>query len=409
MSLYEYSLFNIFNQINNNIIKYEDLENLPEDILNDLDIYLIHIDESYGNFLEIAFYTSLKLKHLVFTKYFLDQIILIFDNDDVIDIINKGLYYVTDIISTNFLIQYNANDWNEGLLGSVDNNNIIMIEFFIKLGADEFDDALIKSVLKNNIKLINYFIALGADDFDDSLAAATQINNMKLIDFFIKKGARDFDGGLYVAARFGLDNLIAFYINLGANDYMTVLGGAIDNNHFNDLLIPYIENYKIHPLIVGKAFLYFLKNTNFETISGNSINNLIPYLLDGYATKQTLELILRLYSLNNNFNENYQKNSTYYIAFGKIPSLNKKVKKNKKIIIELNDSETSTFDNIKKHHPGFYPNFIDRIYFSDIIELNVFKNNELSKKEQLFLMNDETSKQLWKELTIIKAVVDFYH
>ena len=409
MSLYEYSLFNIFIQINNNIIKYEDLENLPEDILNDLDKYLINIDESYGIFLEIAFYTSLKLKHLVFSKYFLDEIDLIFDYDDVIDIINKGLYYVTDIISSNFLIQYNANDWNEGLLGSVDKNYIIMIEFFIKLGADEFNDALVKSVLKNNVKLINYFIDLGADVFDDSLAAATQINNTKLIEFFLKKGATDFDGGLYTAARFGLDNLIAFYINLGANDYITALGGAIDNNHFNDLLIPYIENCKIIPLIVGKAFIYFLKNTTFETISGNSINNLIPYLLDGYATKQTLKLLLTLYNVNSNFNESYDKNSGYYIAFGKIPSLNKKVKKNKKLIIELNDSESSTFDIIKKHHPGFYPNFIDRIYFSDIIELNVYKNNELSKKEQLFLMNDETSKQLWKELNIIKAVVDLYY
>jgi len=46
MSLYEYSLFNIFNQLNDNKISYKKLkEDLPEDILDDLDIYIIHVDE----------------------------------------------------------------------------------------------------------------------------------------------------------------------------------------------------------------------------------------------------------------------------------------------------------------------------------------------------------------------------
>jgi len=327
---------------------------------------------------------------------------------DFIDIINNGLRYVTDIESAKFLIKYGANNWNEGLLGSVYNNNMSMIEYFIKLGSDDFNQAMLQAIINNNIKLINYFIDLGANDFNGGLFTATQFNNMKLIEFFIQKGATDFDGGLYAAARFGFDNLILFYINLGADDYTTALGGAIDNNHFNDLLIPPFEKNKVNPCIVGEAFLYFLKNTNFESMSGTTINHLIPYLLDGYATKQTLRLLLQLYIHNKSFNYDHDEHDSYYFAFGKMPSLNIKIIQNNKIVLKINEDKSTTFNNIKKYHPGFYSEFIDRIYFPDIIELNIYINNQLPKNDKLFLTNNETIKQLWKELMIIKAVVDFY-
>lgn len=411
MSLYEYSLFNIFNQLNNDKISYQELEDLPEDILNDLDRYLIHVDEPYENFIETAFYVSLKLKHLIFTKYFLKEITNNIDDFDYfISILNNGLSYATDIGSVEFLIKFGANDWNKGLLGSIDNNNMIMIEYFIKLGADDFNSAMIKATLNSNKKLINYFIDLGAKDFNDGLYAATQISNMKLIKFFIEKGATDFDGGLYTAARYGLDNLILFYINLGANDYLTALGAAIDNNHFNDLLIPSFQKNKIKPCVVGEAFLYFLKHTKFESRSGISINHLIPFLLDGYTTRETLKLLMKLYVYNIklNYEENEYNDDSYYIAFGEMPSLNKKVVQNKKITLTLNNNQNTTFDNIKEYHNGFQKNYIDRIYIPDIIELNVYGNLNLSKKDKLLLTNPETMKQLWNELMIIKSVVDFY-
>lgn len=402
MTLYECSLFNIFEQLNAGKILYNELYDLPYTILDNLDMYLIHIDESYEDFIETAFYTSLKLKHLLFAKYFLLQITLNINDFDFIEIVNNGLSYVTDIESVEFLIKYGANNFNQGLLGSVFNNNMIMIKYFINLGADNFNRVMLQATIKNNITMIKYFINLGANDFNEGLFMATRINNMKLIKFFIKKGATNFNGGLYVAAFFGFDNLILFYNNLGANDYIIALGGAIDNNHFNDLLIPVIN--KINPCVVGEAFLYFLKNTNFESMSGNNINHLIPYLLEGYATKQTLMSLLKLYVYNKSFN--HIKDNSYYIAFGKMPSLNVKVIRNGKTELKINEGKSNTFDNIKKYHSGFYLEFIDKLYFPDIIELNIYKNNH--KDDKLFLTNNETKKQLWKEQMIIKAVVDFY-
>jgi len=411
MSLYEYSLFNIFKQLNKDTVSYKELEKqLPEDITDDLDKYLRRVNESYEYYIETAFYESIKSKHFIFAEYFLKKI----NNknayvEDFIDIVNNALKYVIDVQSVGFLVKYGANDWNKGLLGAVFNNNLHMIDYFIKLGADEFNDAMLQAIIKNNIKLITYFINIGADDFNDGLHTATEMNNIKLINFFIEKGADDFDGGLYTAARHGLDNLISFYIDLGANDYMTALGGAIDNNHFSNLLIPQFDKSKFKPCIVGEAFLYFFSNTTFESVSGTHINHLLPYLMKGYATKETLRLMMKLYLYNKHFNydDEYDANS-YYTAFGRMPSLNQKIVQKDKAILKLNNTKDTTFINIKKYHKGFYPDFIDRIYFPDIIELNIYKTEQLSKKERLFLMDPATIKQLWIEYIIIKATVDFY-
>jgi hypothetical protein len=394
MSLYEYSLFNIFNQLNTDKISYDQLIDLPEDILNDLDVYLIREDESYENYIETGFYTSIKSKHFIFAEFFINQI-------DNIDIINNGLKYATDIESVEFLVKHGADDWDKGLFGSVYNNNMDMIKYFIKLGANDFNGAMLQAIIKNDMKLINYFIDLGANAFDDGLSTATQMNNIKLINFFIEKGATDFDEGLYIAACFGLDNLISFYINLGATDYMTALGCAIDNNNFTDLLIPPFRKNEIKPCIVGDSFLYFLENTDFESKSGNNINHLIPFLIKGYATEQSLRLIMKLYTYNSD-------SDSYNIAFGKMPSLNEKIIQNHKMILKVNNNKNTTFDNIKKYQVGFYPNFIDPIYFPNIIELNIYKSDQLSKEDKTFLTDNTTLEQLWKELMIIKAVVNFY-
>jgi hypothetical protein len=398
MSLYEYSLFNIFNQLNKNTISYKELEDqLPEDILNDLNKYLINLNE-----LETSFYESIKSKHFIFAGYFLKKII-----NNFLDIVNNGLKYCIDVRSVEFLMKYGANDWDKGLLGAVFNNNLHMIEYFIKLGADDFNDAMLQAIIKNNTKLINYFINIGADDFNNGLLTATEMNNTKLIKFFIEQGADDFDAGLYTAARYGLNDLILFYIDLGANDYMTALGGAIDNNHYSDLLISPLD--KIKPCIVGEAFLYFLNNTIFESVSGTHINHLLSYLMKGYATKETLKLIMKLYLYNKHFNyDDEYYTDPYYIAFGKMPSLNQKIVQKNKTILQLNTTKDTTFINIKKYHKGFYSDFIDRIYFPEIIELNIYRFEQLSKEEKLFLMNPDTTKQLWIEYMIVKATLDFY-
>jgi hypothetical protein len=91
-----------------------------------------------------------------------------------------------------------------------------------------------------------------------------------------------------------------------------------------------------------------------------------------------------------------------------MPSLNQKIVQKDKTFLKLNNTEITTFDNIKQYHRGFYPDFVDRIYFPDIIELNIYKTEQLPKKERLFLIDPETTKQLWIELMIIKSTVDFY-
>ena len=159
MSLYEYSLFNIYNQLKNNKMSSTDYKYLPQDILDDLNRYVKYTDEDYT---EKGFYKSLKFKHFVFAEYFLSQIIIY----EKIGIINYALIYIKDIESAEFLIRKGANDWDYGLLGSVYNNNMNMIKYFIKLGARSFNNAMIQAIINNNIKLIEYFISLGANNFD---------------------------------------------------------------------------------------------------------------------------------------------------------------------------------------------------------------------------------------------------
>lgn len=404
-SLYEYSLCNIFSQLINCEIKCESLEVLPEDILNDLDKYLMHINKSYEYFIDKCFYKSLKLKHFVFAKFFLTEIT---KEEDVINIVNNGLFYIADIETAIFLINNGANEWDNGLLRGICNNDMNMIQYFIELGANDFNSAMFQAIIKNNILLIKYYIDLGADDFDGGLFMSTQMNNIELINYYIKQGATDFNGGLYTASRVGLDNLILFYINLGADDYITALGGAIDNNNFNKLLIPPIRINVIHPCLAGNALLYFLKNTNFKSRSGININHLIPYLLNGYATEQTLRLLMKLYIYNNKSNKSKNKHNSYYVAFGRMPSLNEKILRNNVMVSRINYNKSTTFNNIKKYHIGFCPNFVDSIYFSDIVELNICKSTQLPKDKQKILITEALKEELWRELMIVKAIVDFY-
>jgi len=406
MSLYEYSLFNIFNQLITNKINYDEIKDLPEDILNDLNKYLMYIDDPYEEFIQEGFFISIELKHFVFAKYFIEKLNEINRIVNVNNVINYSLKYAKDTETVDFLIRNGANNWNLGLLLNVMKNDINMIKYFIVLGADDFNGAMITAVSENNKELIDYFIKLGAKNFNDALLKATENNNMELINFFIKQGATDFDDGLYVAARYGFDELIIFYINLGADDYISSLGIAIDNDHFTNLLIPPYRDAIVNVRLVGDSLLYFLRNTDFKSKSGIDINHLIPYALHGYATKQTLNFLMKLYIHNNASNYNKNKNS-YYTAFGKMPSLNKKVG-NKIILTIPNDDNTTTFDNIKKYSPGFVPQYIDKIYFPDMIDLNTYALSQSPKDIQKFLMNDETRKQLWIELMIVKSIVSFY-
>ena len=143
MSLYEYSLFSIYNQFTNGKISSDELEDLPENIIDDLNGYLRYVKESYEIFIERCFYKSIKLKHFIFTKYFLSQVA----DNNIIEIINQGLRYVKDSESVDFLIKFGANDWDQGLLGSTYNNDIDMIKYFIKLGANDFDNAMLQAII----------------------------------------------------------------------------------------------------------------------------------------------------------------------------------------------------------------------------------------------------------------------
>lgn len=354
MSLYEISLFNVYNLKRNNKISEDQLYDLPENVEEDLNSYLGC--ESPKK----CFYRSISKEHFIFADFFLSQII------NKIKAVNHGLAYAKNENSVDYLIKNKATIFDYGLIGAIINNDMNMIEYFINLGASGFDGALLEAVAENNILLIEYFIKKGADNFDEALV---------------------------VSAEYGFDNLTELFLNLGANDYILALGTGIDNGHFTELLIP--DTQEVRPCFLDDALLYFLRNTKFYSKSGVEINKLIPYVLrEGYADQETVYLLMRLYLLNENTDH-----GIYYTAFSKFPSLYKTITRNGEGHLTINKNNDSTFANIERNNPGFYASFVDKLYFLNIIELNI---------RVVTNIDDEMKKQLWTELIIVEAIVKFY-
>ena len=353
MSLYENALLGIYKQIRNHKISSDQLLDLPENIEKDLKEYL-----SCENPAE-CFDRSLTKEHFIFADYFLLQ------TEDKLDAVNHGLRYAK-------------------------NKNIV--SYLINNGADDFDYGLLGAIINNSMKMIKYFEDLGADDFNGAVATATSVLDYNKISYFINKGADDFSESLIVAAWNGFEELIEFYINMGADNLIGALGVGINNGYITDLLIP--PFHPVQACSLGEPLLYFFKNTDFYTRSGIKINTLLPYVMRGYADKESIKLLMKLYLLDGNRDQ-----KTYYVAFGDLPSFHKVIRKNGRYYMAINDNRSSTFKNIKKYRPGFYSQYIDKLYFSNIIELNV-------KYERQLPYNIE--EQLWKEFIILTAIVNFY-
>lgn len=364
MSLYEHSLLNIYKQIINDNRIIEEVD-LPQDIIDELDSYL------YAETPEDRFYKSLHYKHFLLADFFLNEIS---DNNDII---NYGLAYAPDKKTLEYLINKGADDFNYGLYGATYNNNMSMINYYINLGATDVNGAMLQAIIKNNIKLINYFIKLGADDFDNGLYIATERGNLNLIKFFIEKGATFIKHALGIAIE-------------------------SDNLQTIKFLLKYIKRVKINPIIVGDALIYFFNKADFETPSGVKISKLLPFAMDGYITKNNAKQLLNIYlesiKLNNSVDPNIISWDVYKKSFGEIPSFN-----------QINPSnKLSTLKNIKKKHPGFVVDIIDKLYFNNIIDLNTINSKQVSLEDIDVLSNPETLRNLFEEEQIVSAVLNLY-
>jgi hypothetical protein len=327
MSLLEMGLYNIHDQIQNNILEINKVdEYLPEDLTDELREY-INAEDTIEKF-----YISLKYKHFYIADQFLSNI-----NDNV-NIINKILAYCCDIAIADYLISKGAYNFEEGLL---------------------------IAVLNNNMKMINYFICKGAYDFDAAMNQAILTNNFDLIKYFISIGANDWRYGLYFSAKIGNHELSEFFINIDVNNLITEnvlkksLAVALEYGHFHilNLLCNYDENNLNNKIVfVGDAFLYFIRHAGFRTISGIDISILLPHCFDGYLTMKNAIQLLKLYSYNNLENGKY---NVYFEAF-----------KHRASMHQYTDKKLSTFRNIKIKHKGFCDNFVDELYFSNIVRLN---------------------------------------
>src|SRR5258708_3363452 len=129
MSLYEISLYSIYQQIISKDLKLKDvLEILPEDITDELVIYL-NITNS-----EDLFYESLHHSRLYFAENFINKIVGL----EYYKILNNSLAYATNNETVKYLVDKGAYDWDIGLLGATVDNNLKMIEYFIEKGAIDF-------------------------------------------------------------------------------------------------------------------------------------------------------------------------------------------------------------------------------------------------------------------------------
>jgi ankyrin repeat protein len=422
MSLYQTSLINIFNQLNNGNIVLGDLQgNIPNDLLNIINEY---IDISNEN----AFTRSVSEQYFQLADFFLNKI----DNKNIVLILTAEVQGENrNIPGINYLIDKNLIDpvqiLNAALKGASKNkypfgniSQMEMINYLIQNGATDMNTGLMEAVAANNFELIAFFIDKGANDFNKAFTEAIKYNNINLADFFVKNGANLLAPGLHIAAKNGNKVLIEHILTLKPNILTTTsLGLAMNYGHIDliDILVtsgrPLLQ--EINPVYVGPRILDLLNQTKLQTKSGIDYSNLFRYAKRGYILLRFLRFLPLLYSTQNLL---YVINTTKIIMdqtlnniFGNMPSLYENHDTGTHLVPVLNTHNTSSITVLKEYDPEFKISPIGEIENKDLYELlmlNVYYNIDVPIKIINFINDPGVQIQLLAESKLLEALLRSY-
>ena len=173
-----------------------------------------------------------------------------------------------DII--NFLLEKGADNLDEFLKISVQNNELNLIHKFVKLDAD-LTPGIDTAIITNNMKFIEIFISYGMVDWNECLLTAAMVGNIQLIKFFIDKGADNQNAAIINSVSNGHIDAVKFFIEcLKCQDFQEYVHIAIQNDQIslvNFIITEYLPTYNNNIGLKQAAYYgkinmvkYFVKN-----------------------------------------------------------------------------------------------------------------------------------------------------
>ena len=176
------------------------------------------------------------------------------------------------------------------------------------------------------------------------------------------------------------------------------------------------------PVKVGPVFTSFLsagpdkKLPNFGLVPNedgtaflpkSSLLDRLPRAREGYVLKNSLTLLLYIYSHVNDLKSKTPKEGQKNIMndflnriFGQMPSLYLQLEDEEKII---NTTKTTTFDVVSAKNIKFNPTKIENYYFQSILSLNVYSDKDLNVKDRDVLATPKLRNELLAEYKMIEA------
>jgi len=148
--------------------------------------------------------------------------------------INNDMLYIRELIKKKQI------DFDIGLKGASNQQNIHMIKTMIKYGATCFNYVLTASCIKGNMKLVKYSIKKNADDWRNGLLNACIGNNKRIIKLMMIKLNHHHISGFMGACMSGSVNLVKFIMRKDNNYYLDDLDGGLyiacnlNNKKLND-------------------------------------------------------------------------------------------------------------------------------------------------------------------------------
>lgn len=413
MSLYQTSLINIINQLNNGDMVLKDLKGkLSVDILDVITEYISMTNEDAfvkssleGNFQLADFFlnkTTNKVNTLLLTAKKLGE------NENI-----QGINYLIgkNIISQNKIL-------NEALEGAAKNinrfNELTMmdtIEYLVANGAN-VNNGFKGAIAANNVELINWFIKSGANDINGGFIESVRANNKDLADFFFKNGADKLDVGLKIAAKNGNMVLVEYILNANPNILTTrSLGLAMDYGHANliDTLVTsgHPLRNEINPICIGPRILDLLRQTKLQTQSGIDYSGLFTQAKQGIVLFRFIRFLPLLYVKQNGLEVEITRfimDQTLNILFGEMPALN-----DYQGTMVSNIHGKSSIEVMLDLEPDFeitQTGEIEKEDFHELMICNIYENMVLS---EIQLYSPATFAQLLRESKLLEAILRTYH
>lgn len=140
----------------------------------------------------------------------------------------------------NYQFCVETSNWEEGAYYAIGYRDLEGLEFFLKKGSSDekyltktrkWLGHLRNAAWSGRQDIIDMLIQYGANDWDNGLDGAAENGNKQLIEFFIQKGATNWNVGLRAAASGGYLNLVQYFIDKGSSNLTFGLAAAAGNRH----------------------------------------------------------------------------------------------------------------------------------------------------------------------------------